>query len=183
MMKKTKIMLSLILAATVMFSQYTVATEPVQDNSPTLSYQVVSDDYNIAVSVFAFMQKPMYVNYRNTDNCAYKDEDPVYKDGDLYTSGLKEIELAETSDYQMTIYPINQVGESIETLMIFMIPENSKNEIYKIDENCSLELGEKVFKKYTIIQKFKPNEMTPVKVGDKYVEVKLIKLDTPKELL
>lgn len=183
MMKKTKIMLSLILAATVMFSQYTVATEPVQDNSTTLSYQVVSDDYNIAVSVFAFMQKPMYVNYRNTDNCAYKDEDPVYKDGDLYTSGLKEIELAETSDYQMTIYPINQVGESIETLMIFIIPEKSKNEIYRIDENCSLELGEKVFKKYTIIQKFKPNEMTPVKVGDKYVEVKLIKLDTPKELL
>jgi hypothetical protein len=182
-MKINKIMLSIMLAATTIFSQYVGAEEPVKDNYPTLSYQVISDEYNIAVSVFAFMQKPMYISYRNTVDCAYKDEAPVYEDGDLYTSGLKQIDLSENSEYQMTVYPIKQVGESIETLMIFMIPEKSKNELYKIDENCSLELGEKVFKKYTIIQKFKPNEMTPVKVGNNYVEVKLIELETPKEIL
>lgn len=182
-MKKNKIILSLILSVTTIFSQYASAAEPIKEYTPTLSYQVVSDEYDIAVNVFAFMQKPMYISYQNTIDCAYNDELTRYEDGDLYTSDLKQIELAENSIYQMTVYPIKQVGESIETLMIFMIPEKSKNEFYKIDENCSLELGEKTFKKYTIIQKFKPNEMTPVKIGDNYVEVKLIELETPKEIL
>ena len=181
-MKRNKIMLSLMLATSII-SQYAVANETLKDHSPTLSYQVVSDDYNIAVNVFAFIKKPMSINYRNKVNCDYKDHEPIYKDADTYKSGLNKIDLAENNEYQMTIYPLKQVGESIETLMIFMIPEKSKNELYKIDENCSLELGEKVFKKYTIIKKIKLNEITPVKVGDNYVKVKIIELKTPKEQL
>lgn len=176
-------MLSLMIAATAILSPYGNADELVTDITPTLSYQVVSDEYNIAINVFAFMKKPMYITYQNKEDCSYKDETPVYENDDVYTLGLKPINLAEKSDYQMTVYPIRKIDDSIETLMIFLIPEKSKNELYKLDENCSLELGEKVFKKYTIIQKFKLNEMTPMKVGEKYVEVKLIELKTEKEQL
>ena len=181
-MKRIKTMLSLMLATSII-SQYAGASENLKDHSPTLSYQVLSDNYNIAVNVFAFIKKPMSISYRNEVNCVYKDHEPIYEDGDIYTSGLKQIDLAENNEYQMTIYPIKQIGESIETLMIFMIPEKNQNELYKLDTNCCLELGEKVFKKYTIIQKIKLNEITHVKVGDNYVTVKIIELKTPKEQL
>lgn len=179
-MKKSNFILSMILTALI--SQSAVAIEN-ENDSPTLSYQIIDDVDNIAVNVFAFMNKPMYVSYRDDIHCSYKDDSPQYKLDDVDTSGLKEIDIAENQPYQLTVHPIKKVGNSIETLLIFMIPEKSQNSIHKIDENCSIELGEKKFVKYTLIERLKMNETSKVNVGNRSIEIKLIPLETPKEIL
>lgn len=180
MMKKSNFILSMILTALI--SQSAVAIEN-ENDSPTLSYQIIDDVDNIAVNVFAFMNKPMYVSYRDDIHCSYKDDSPQYKLDDVDTSGLKEIDIAENQPYQLTVHPIKKVGNSIETLLIFMIPEKNQNSIHKIDENCSIELGEKKFVKYTLIERLKMNETSKVNVGNRSIEIKLIPLETPKEIL
>jgi len=179
-MKKATFILSLMLTAFI--SNSAVANENENDSS-TLSYQIIDDVDHIAVNVFAFMNKPMYVSYRDDIHCSYKDDSSQYKLDDIETSGLKEIDLAENQPYQLTIHPIKKVGDSVETLLVFMLPEKSQNNIHKIDENCSVELGEKKFIKYTLVEKLKMNETSEVKIGNRTVEIKLIPLKTPKEIL
>lgn len=179
-MKKSNFILSMILTALI--SQSAVAIEN-ENDSPTLSYQIIDDVDHIAVNVFAFMNKPMYVSYRDDIHCSYKDNSPQYKLDDIETSGLKEIALVENQPYQLTVHPIRKVGDAVETLLVFMLPEKSQNSIHKIDENCSVELGEKKFVKYTLVKTLKINATSEVKVGDRIIEIKLIPLETPKEIL
>lgn len=180
-MKKTKIMLLFML--TMVISPYGFSKGKPEQQFPTLSYQIIDKSNDVAINVFAFIKKPMYVSYQDDVHCNYNDTLPKHESDDIDKTAIKQIDLVENKTYQLTITPLKKESDSVETLLVFMIPEKNQNEIYKVDENCSLKLGEKTFKKYTIVQKFKLNETSTVKVGENNIEVKLIELETYKEIL
>jgi hypothetical protein len=132
----------------------------------TLSYEIHFDKSDMALNIFALMNKTMTVNYRSENICNDK----------TTSTESNEISMAVNNQIQLTVRPLRNKDGMVETLFIVMIPEQSNNVIYKIDEQCSLELGEKTFHKYTIIENFKPNEAKSIKVGDNDLLIKLTEI-------
>lgn len=157
-----KIISSLFFCFIALYTMYSKADL----KEATLSYEIHFDKYEMALNVFALMNKPMTVNYKSENDCTDK----------THTSESNEISMAVNNQIQLTVRPLRKQDGMVETLFIVMIPEPSSNTIYKINDQCSLELGEKTFHKYTLIENFKPNEDKYIKIGGNNLRIKLTEI-------